>query len=205
MYWRGTCIEAAVWVAPYPEDFCSYRLLHCFIWRDAVGYLLRKTLLGAAQLPRRSALLTSSICLSLPFTSSCSFIPCINPTADSFHHHNNRFLRNLQHSSLARRVPGFQTGFQACPWSRPAYLMHLSLKNCLSPTNFTRHRSTCFSCPAPLQHESAMYWLVLVCQKLPPQCGSVEEVRPKRWRLELGSYAVNGIALGKDCLLSQST
>lgn len=188
------------------KTLCSYQLLHLFhLEREASRYFLPKTLLGAARHPQRSALLVSRICLSLAHSHPLLIHSLINLTADSFHHHNNRCLRNLQCSSSAGRVPVFHTGSRGCPWSRSVYLTQLSPKNCSPPTNFTRPRSKCFSCPVPHQNQSAMYRSDLVCQKLPPQGGSEELVRPKRCSLKIGSYAVKGTALGKAYLISQST
>lgn len=147
----------------------------CFIWKERqAGTVYVKPSWGLHSALRGRHFLGLASASPSPIHIHFSFIPCINLTADSFHPHNNRFLRNLQCSSPAGRVPVFQTGFRGCPWSRSVYLTQLSPKNCSSPTNFTRPRSTCFSCPVPHQNESAMHRSVLVCQKLPTQ-GSSEE------------------------------
>lgn len=116
----------------------------------------------------------SYIChLSLlhPFITTCSFIPRIHLTTGYFHHHNNGFLRILQCSPLAGRVPLFQTGLRGCLGymdtyrSSPECHAHISLKNGPSPTTLIRHRSTCFSCSAPRQNESAVSRLAWVLWK----------------------------------------
>lgn len=129
-------------------------MLH--VERDERGCFLLKIFLGLHNvLKGQPCFLHLSSVSTAPIHNHLLILPRIHLTTGYFHHHNNGFLRILQCSLLAGRVPLFQTGLRGCPGymdtyrSSPVCHAHISLKNGPSPTTLIRHRSTCFSCSAP--------------------------------------------------------